>query len=81
MSTGLLDLDHRIYDIILQLLALTLTIATKQLIKEKIMSTLVVVGYDDIYKAEEVRLQLWKLQRDYLTGSGRCRRLCQGRQG
>ena len=26
------------------------------------MSTLVVVGYDDIYKAEEVRLQLWKLQ-------------------
>ena len=30
------------------------------------MSTLVVVGYDDIYKAEEVRLQLWKLQRDYL---------------
>jgi uncharacterized membrane protein len=66
MSTGLLDLDHRIYDIILQLLALTLTIATKQLIKEKIMSTLVVVGYDDIYKAEEVRLQLWKLQRDYL---------------
>ena len=30
MSTGLLDLDHQIYDIILQLLALTLTIATKQ---------------------------------------------------
>ena len=35
MSTGLLDLDHQIYDIILQLLALTPTIATKQLIKEK----------------------------------------------
>ena len=30
------------------------------------MSTLVVVGYKDIHKAEEVRLQLWKLQRDYL---------------
>ena len=30
------------------------------------MSTLIVVGYPDIHKAEEVRLQLWKLQRDYL---------------
>ena len=30
------------------------------------MSTLIVVGYHDIHKAEEVRLQLWKLQRDYL---------------
>jgi uncharacterized membrane protein len=30
------------------------------------MSTLVVVSYKDIHKAEEVRLQLWKLQRDYL---------------
>jgi uncharacterized membrane protein len=30
------------------------------------MSTLVVVGYKGIHKAEEVRLQLWKLQRDYL---------------
>jgi uncharacterized membrane protein len=30
------------------------------------MSTLVVVGYKDIHKAEEVRLQMWKLQRDYL---------------
>ena len=30
------------------------------------MSTLVVVGYNDIHKAEEVRLQLWKLQREYL---------------
>jgi uncharacterized membrane protein len=30
------------------------------------MSTLVVVGYKDIHKAEEDRLQLWKLQRDYL---------------
>jgi len=30
------------------------------------MSTLIVVGYKDIHKAEEVRLQLLKLQRDYL---------------
>ncbi|MDD2661476.1 MAG: DUF1269 domain-containing protein [Methylococcales bacterium] len=30
------------------------------------MNTLVVVGYQDMHKAEEVRLQLWKLQRDYL---------------
>ena len=30
------------------------------------MSTLIVVGYHDIHKAEEVRLQLWKMQRDYL---------------
>ena len=30
------------------------------------MSTLVVVGYKDIYKAEEVRIKLWKLQLDYL---------------
>jgi uncharacterized membrane protein len=30
------------------------------------MSTLVVIGYDDAYKAEEVRLKLRKLQRDYL---------------
>ncbi len=30
------------------------------------MSTLVVVGYKDIHKAEEVRLQLLKMQRDYL---------------
>ena len=30
------------------------------------MSTLIVVGYQDIHKAEEVRLKLWKLQRDYL---------------
>ena len=57
-------LDRRIWDIILWWV-FPLAITTK-LIKEKIMSTLVVVGYDDIYKAEEVRLQLWKLQRDYL---------------
>ena len=31
------------------------------------MSTLVVVGYDDPYKAEEVRLKLRKLQSEYLT--------------
>ncbi len=30
------------------------------------MSTLVVVGYDDAYKAEEIRLKLQKLQKDYL---------------
>ena len=30
------------------------------------MSTLVVVGYDDPFKAEEVRLTLLKLQKDYL---------------
>ena len=30
------------------------------------MSTLVVVGYDDPYKAEEIRLKLKKLQKDYL---------------
>jgi uncharacterized membrane protein len=34
--------------------------------KERSMSTLVVVGYDDPYKAEEVRLKLLKMQRDYL---------------
>ncbi|HEY7089866.1 MAG TPA: DUF1269 domain-containing protein, partial [Tepidisphaeraceae bacterium] len=31
------------------------------------MSTLVVVGYDDPYKAEEVHLKLRKMQRDYLV--------------
>ena len=31
------------------------------------MSTLVVVGYKDMYKAEEVRVKLWKLQLDYLV--------------
>ena len=30
------------------------------------MSTLVVIGYDDMYKAEEVRLKLRKLQSEYL---------------
>ena len=30
------------------------------------MSTLVVVGYDDQFKAEEVRLTLRKMQKDYL---------------
>jgi uncharacterized membrane protein len=30
------------------------------------MSTLVVVGYDDLFKAEEVRLKLRKMQKDYL---------------
>jgi len=31
------------------------------------MSTLVAIGYDEPYKAEEVRLKLWKLQKDYLV--------------
>jgi len=30
------------------------------------MSTLAVIGFDDMYKAEEVRLKLRKLQREYL---------------
>src|SRR5215470_11888686 len=30
------------------------------------MSTLVVIGYNEPYKAEEVRLKLLKMQRDYL---------------
>jgi uncharacterized membrane protein len=30
------------------------------------MSTLVVIGYDDPFKAEEVRLKLLKMQREYL---------------
>jgi uncharacterized membrane protein len=30
------------------------------------MSTMVVIGYDDQFKAEEVRLKLMKLQKDYL---------------
>src|SRR5215813_9887242 len=30
------------------------------------MSTLVVIGYNDIFKAEEVRITLLKMQRDYL---------------
>jgi uncharacterized membrane protein len=31
------------------------------------MSTLLVVGYNDIHKAEEVRLKFWKMQQDYLV--------------
>ena len=30
------------------------------------MSTLIVIGYNDIFKAEEVRITLIKMQRDYL---------------
>jgi len=30
------------------------------------MSTLVVIGYDDQFKTEEVRLSLIKMQKDYL---------------
>jgi len=30
------------------------------------MSDLVVVGYDDQFKAEELRLMLWKMQKQYL---------------
>jgi uncharacterized membrane protein len=31
------------------------------------MSTLVVIGYDDMFKAEEMRLKFWKMQKDYLV--------------
>jgi len=34
------------------------------------MSDLVVIGYDDQFKAEEVRLMLWKMQKDYLIDLG-----------
>jgi uncharacterized membrane protein len=34
--------------------------------KEYSMSDLVVIGYDDMHKAEEVRLMLLKLQKEYL---------------
>jgi uncharacterized membrane protein len=34
------------------------------------MSTLVAIGYDDPYKAEEVRLKLRKMQKDYLIDLG-----------
>ena len=34
------------------------------------MSTLVVVGYDDMFKGEEVRLKLMKMQKDYLIDLG-----------
>jgi uncharacterized membrane protein len=30
------------------------------------MSNLVVIGYDNQFKAEEVRLMLWKMQKEYL---------------
>jgi uncharacterized membrane protein len=30
------------------------------------MSDLVVIGYDDQFRAEEVRLRLWKMQKEYL---------------
>jgi uncharacterized membrane protein len=30
------------------------------------MSNLIVIGYDDLFKAEETRLKLVKMQRDYL---------------
>ena len=32
------------------------------------MSSLVVIGYENEFKAEEVRLTLRKLQKDYLIG-------------
>jgi uncharacterized membrane protein len=38
--------------------------------KEKNMSTLVVIGYENEFKAEEVRLTLRKLQKDYLIDLG-----------
>src|SRR5499425_556758 len=30
------------------------------------MSTLVVIGYEDPFKAEDMRLKLWRMQKDYL---------------
>ena len=35
------------------------------------MSTLVVIGYNELHKAEEVRLTLVKLQTDYLIDRSR----------
>jgi len=40
---------------------------TLPFIKEATMSTLIVIGYNTRYKAEEVRLTLRKLERDYLV--------------
>ena len=34
--------------------------------KNRTMSTLVVIGYNELHKAEEIRLTLVKLQKDYL---------------
>ena len=34
------------------------------------MSELVVIGFDDQFKAEEVRLMLWKMQKEYLIDLG-----------
>jgi hypothetical protein len=34
--------------------------------EEQGMNTLVVIGYSDLYQAEEVCLKLWKLQKNYL---------------
>jgi uncharacterized membrane protein len=31
------------------------------------MSSLVVISYNDMFKAEEIRLKLWKMQKDYLV--------------
>jgi uncharacterized membrane protein len=36
------------------------------MVQEKAMSELIVIGYDDVPKAEEVRLTLLKLQKEYL---------------
>jgi uncharacterized membrane protein len=36
--------------------------------ERKKMSNLVVIGYDDPFQAEEVRLKLRKMQKDYLIG-------------
>lgn len=45
---------------------LQIKIETKPKNTKKIMNTLVVIGYKDIDQAEEVRLKLRKLHRDYL---------------
>ena len=42
------------------------------------MADLIVIEYNDMHKAEEVRLMLQKMQRDYLNGHGRCSCGCQG---
>ena len=44
------------------------------------MSTLVVVGYDDMFKAEEVHLKMLKMQRDYLIDLEDAKRYWQEKQ-
>jgi uncharacterized membrane protein len=60
LAVGLSRLESRSHKKHIHLLGST------QQRKEKKMSTLVVIGYDNEFKAEEVRLTLRKLQKDYL---------------